>query len=89
MSRAPTTLTVVEVTARIGLSRSAVYEWMAAGRFPKPHSRGPNRTNLWLKSEVDKWERAYRAAMRKSPKPGEPGARTAMRNAAVAAMGAR
>jgi prophage regulatory protein len=42
------------LTARIGLSRSTIYERMAAGKFPTPISLG-GRAVGWLESEIDDW----------------------------------
>jgi prophage regulatory protein len=44
-----------EVTAKIGLERSAIYERMANGTFPKPVQLGGQRAVGWIESEVDAW----------------------------------
>jgi prophage regulatory protein len=40
-----------ELVDRLGMSRSWVYEEIAAGRFPKPVKIGA-RASVWLESEV-------------------------------------
>ena len=45
-----------EVEARTGLSRSTIYRWRAAGRFPAPVVMG-GRTLGWIESDVDAWIR--------------------------------
>jgi prophage regulatory protein len=42
------------VLERTGLSRSALYAQVAAGRFPKPVPIG-ERAVGWLSSEVESW----------------------------------
>lgn len=42
-----------EVEKRVGLGRSAIYERMADGKFPKPVKLGG--TSAWVESEVDRW----------------------------------
>jgi prophage regulatory protein len=46
-------LNLLQVLARIGVSRSALYKWMAAGDFPKKVKMG-SRT-AWVEAEVDAW----------------------------------
>jgi prophage regulatory protein len=41
-----------DVTAKTGLSRSAIYDAIRAGRFPKPVAIGPHSVG-WLSHEVD------------------------------------
>lgn len=45
-----------EVEARTGLSRSTIYRWRVAGRFPPPVVMG-GRTVGWIESDVDAWIR--------------------------------
>lgn len=45
-----------EVEARTGLSRSTIYRWQAAGRFPAAVVLG-RRTVGWIESDVDAWIR--------------------------------
>jgi len=40
-----------EVTNRVGMSRSWIYEEIAAGRFPKPIRIG-ERARAWVEAEV-------------------------------------
>lgn len=46
-----------EVEQRTGLTRSAIYELMAAGAFPKP-CRISARAVAWPRAEVDAWIKA-------------------------------
>jgi prophage regulatory protein len=43
-----------QVEARIGLSRSTIYERIKAGTFPSPISLGAKSVG-WLESEIDAW----------------------------------
>jgi prophage regulatory protein len=43
--------TVIE---RVGVSRSTLWSWVRAGRFPSPVKLGP-RAVAWKSSEVDRW----------------------------------
>lgn len=45
------------VEARTGLSRSSIYDRIAAGEFPKPVPLG-GRSVGWLESEIIGWQRA-------------------------------
>jgi prophage regulatory protein len=52
-----TALTILrrkQVEARIGLSRSTIYERIKAGNFPAPISLGAKSVG-WLESEIDAW----------------------------------
>ena len=51
-----------DVLARIGVSRSTLYEWIARGAFPASIPLG-ERARGWLESDVDEWiaERVARA----------------------------
>lgn len=42
-----------EVEKRVGLGRSAIYERMAQGDFPKPVKLGAS--SAWVESEIDRW----------------------------------
>lgn len=42
------------VQSRYGISRSTIYEEMAAGRFPKPVKIGP-RAVAWVDAELEDW----------------------------------
>ena len=44
------------VEARIGLSRSSIYDLIAAGEFPMPVPLG-RRTVGWLESEIADWQK--------------------------------
>lgn len=43
-----------EVSQKVGLSRSAIYERMAKGIFPKPVVLGP-KSVAWPEPEVEQW----------------------------------
>lgn len=45
-----------EVMDRVGLKRTAIYQRMREGRFPKSRSLGP-RCTVWLEAEVNEWVR--------------------------------
>lgn len=49
------------VKAKTGLSRSTIYELMAAGRFPKSVKLGPKSVG-WVDDEVDEYIDALIAA---------------------------
>lgn len=49
-------LRLPEVIARVGLRRSAIYQRMTDGRFPRSRSLGPKCT-VWIESEIDAWIR--------------------------------
>ena len=50
-------LRLPEVIARVGLKRSAIYQRMSEGRFPKSRSLGP-KCAVWIESESDDWVRS-------------------------------
>lgn len=63
-----TALTILrrkQVEARIGLSRSTIYEAVATGTFPKPIKLGAQSVG-WIEAEVDAWLRERVAASRKA-----------------------
>ncbi|WP_420705630.1 helix-turn-helix transcriptional regulator [Porphyrobacter sp. AAP60] len=39
---------------KVGLRRSAIYQRMSEGRFPKCHSLGP-KCSVWVESEIHAW----------------------------------
>lgn len=47
-------LRLPEVMARVGLKRSAIYQRMSEGRFPKSRSLGP-KCAVWVEAEIDAW----------------------------------
>lgn len=49
-------LRLPEVIARVGLKRSAIYQRMSEGRFPRSRSLGP-KCAVWVESEIDDWIR--------------------------------
>ncbi|WP_298283614.1 AlpA family transcriptional regulator [Novosphingobium sp.] len=52
----PRLIRLPEVIARVGLRRSAIYQRMSEGRFPKSRSLGPKCT-VWVEAEIDEWVR--------------------------------
>jgi len=50
-------LRLPEVIARVGLRRSAIYQRMNEGRFPRSRSLGP-KCAVWVEAEIDEWIRA-------------------------------
>lgn len=47
-----------------GLSRSTIYSWITAGRFPAPVKLGP-RSVAWVKEEIEAWVNSRIAESRK------------------------
>ena len=43
-----------EVMARVGLKRSAIYQRMSEGRFPRSRSLGA-KCAVWVEAEIDVW----------------------------------
>jgi prophage regulatory protein len=43
-----------EVMARVGLRRTAIYQRMREGRFPRSRSLG-SRCTVWVEAEIDAW----------------------------------
>ena len=58
-------LRVRQVSERVGLSRSTIYQLVKAGNFPSPVKIGA-RAPAWLASEVDEWQQQRIAAARKA-----------------------
>lgn len=52
-------LRLPEVMARTGLGRSAIYDRIKAGAFPRQIKLGP-RTSTWDERSIDAWIRAQR-----------------------------
>jgi prophage regulatory protein len=50
----PRLLRLPEVINRVGLRRSAIYQRMSEGRFPKCRSLGP-KCSVWVESEINAW----------------------------------
>jgi prophage regulatory protein len=57
-------LTQAEVQGRYQVSRTALWSWRRAGRFPEPLELVP-RCLRWRESDLARWE-ASRAAARRS-----------------------
>nr|WP_275588904.1 AlpA family transcriptional regulator [Croceicoccus hydrothermalis] len=47
-------LRLPEVMDRVGLRRSAIYQRMKEGRFPRSRSLGPKCT-VWVETEINAW----------------------------------
>ncbi len=47
-------LRLPEVMHRVGLKRSAIYQRMSEGRFPRSRSLGP-KCAVWVEAEVEEW----------------------------------
>ena len=47
-------LRLPDVMARVGLKRSAIYQRMSEGKFPKSRSLGP-KCAVWVESEIEAW----------------------------------
>jgi prophage regulatory protein len=47
-------LRLPDVMARVGLKRSAIYQRMSEGRFPKSRSLGP-KCAVWVEAEIEEW----------------------------------
>lgn len=50
----PRLLRLPEVIRRVGLRRSAIYQRMSEGRFPKCRSLGP-KCSVWVEAEINAW----------------------------------
>jgi prophage regulatory protein len=50
----PRLLRLPEVISRVGLRRSAIYQRMSEGRFPKCRSLGP-KCSVWVEAEINAW----------------------------------
>jgi prophage regulatory protein len=50
----PRLLRLPEVIERVGLRRSAIYQRMSEGRFPKCRSLGP-KCSVWVEAEINVW----------------------------------
>lgn len=53
-SRPARLLRLPEVMDRVGLKRSAIYQRMSEGRFPKSRSLGP-KCAVWVEAEIEEW----------------------------------
>lgn len=56
-SKPPRLLRLPEVISRVGLRRSAIYQRMSEGRFPKCRSLGP-KCSVWVEAEITAWVEA-------------------------------
>ncbi len=53
----PRLLRLPEVMSRVGLRRSAIYQRMSEGRFPKCRTLGP-KCSVWVEAEINAWIQA-------------------------------
>lgn len=53
-ARPPRLLRLPEVMNRVGLRRSAIYQRMSEGRFPKCRALGP-KCSVWVEAEINAW----------------------------------
>lgn len=53
-ARPPRLLRLPEVMDRVGLRRSAIYQRMSEGRFPKCRSLG-HKCSVWVEAEINAW----------------------------------
>ena len=53
-ARPPRLLRLPEVMDRVGLRRSAIYQRMSEGRFPKSRTLGA-RCSVWVEAEINAW----------------------------------
>ena len=59
-------LRLPEVMDRVGLKRSAIYQRMSEGKFPRSRSLGP-KCAVWVEAEIDEWiERVAEIKIRKT-----------------------
>lgn len=52
-------LGVAELERRMGVTRTTLWRWVKAGRFPAPHFVGEHRR--WFLGDVEAWEREQMA----------------------------
>ena len=52
--RPPRLLRLPEVMDRVGLRRSAIYQRMSEGRFPKCRTLGA-KCSVWVEAEINAW----------------------------------
>lgn len=50
----PRLLRLPEVMSRVGLRRSAIYQRMSEGRFPKCRTLGA-KCSVWVEAEINEW----------------------------------
>lgn len=50
----PRLLRLPDVMERVGLRRSAIYQRMSEGRFPKCRTLGP-KCSVWVEAEINAW----------------------------------
>lgn len=47
-------IALTEVRARVGLSKTTIYDWIAAGEFPRQVQLGGTQVR-WVEAEIDAW----------------------------------
>lgn len=87
VSAAPATLDLRALTARYGLSRTAVYRAIRDRGFPAPLKLGSR--SYWLASEIDAWISERAAERDQAPAPADTDLREARRRAGLASAAAR
>ncbi|MCT8988861.1 AlpA family phage regulatory protein [Chelativorans sp. SCAU2101] len=50
-------ISIREVTDRVSLCRTEIYDRMRAGKFPQSVALGPQKV-VWVESEIDAWMQA-------------------------------
>lgn len=54
-------LRLKQLIEKVGMKKTAIYDRMARGDFPKPISLG-GRSVAWIESEIDEWINARKRA---------------------------
>jgi prophage regulatory protein len=50
----PQLLRISKLSANIGVSRSTIWAWVKAGKFPKPIKLAEN-TTVWSAADIEAW----------------------------------
>jgi predicted DNA-binding transcriptional regulator AlpA len=63
------TLTVDHVLTICHISRTTLYQWITAGRFPEPTKLGWGRTSrvVWRRGEIQEWLQHRSSGLRRQP----------------------
>ncbi len=54
-------MTAREIADYFRVSRTTIYRWIKAGRFPKPSFEATQKTKLWNRAEIVAWSRGSTA----------------------------